>query len=141
MKAILVKIERLYTSKIFVGNLQAPCGYDKFSYSWRSRKGTRFHQSRGKHYTEEGYSTGDVLGFYIYLPDPEDPGKLLPPNYKDKVSQIAFLRYLKVRCLKSEAASEILQAQLPGGYISMCAMDMTLNVGEIQLFNRMHYLG
>ena len=34
----------------FAGNLQAPCGYDKFSYSWRSRKGTRFHQSRGKHY-------------------------------------------------------------------------------------------
>ncbi|XP_064601682.1 set1/Ash2 histone methyltransferase complex subunit ASH2-like [Liolophura sinensis] len=67
-----------------LGNLQAPCGYDKFSYSWRSKKGTRFHQSRGKHYTEDGYSTGDVLGFYIYLPDPDDPGRLLPPNYKDK---------------------------------------------------------
>jgi len=24
-----------------LGNLQAPLGYDKFSYSWRSRKGTR----------------------------------------------------------------------------------------------------
>ena len=34
------------------GNLQAPCGYDKFSYSWRSRKGTRFHDSRGKSYSE-----------------------------------------------------------------------------------------
>ena len=33
-----------------VGNLQAPLGYDKFSYSWRSKKGTSFHESRGKHY-------------------------------------------------------------------------------------------
>lgn len=35
------------------GNLQAPCGYDKLSYSWRSKAGTRFHQSRGKHYRSE----------------------------------------------------------------------------------------
>lgn len=33
-----------------LANLQAPCGYDKLSYSWRSKKGTIFHQSRGKHY-------------------------------------------------------------------------------------------
>ena len=26
-----------------LGNLQAPLGYDKFSYSWRSRKGTRYY--------------------------------------------------------------------------------------------------
>ena len=37
-------------SFISSGNLQAPLGYDKFSYSWRSKKGTRFHESRGKHY-------------------------------------------------------------------------------------------
>ncbi|GAB1599812.1 set1/Ash2 histone methyltransferase complex subunit ASH2-like isoform X1 [Argonauta hians] len=66
-----------------LGNVQAPCGYDKFSYSWRSKKGTSFHQSRGKHFSS-GYSDGDVLGFYIYLPQPNDPGKLLPPTYKDK---------------------------------------------------------
>ena len=50
------------------GNLQAPLGYDKFSYSWRSKKGTMFHQSRGKHYSD-GYGPGDVLGFYINLPE------------------------------------------------------------------------
>ncbi|XP_074647250.1 set1/Ash2 histone methyltransferase complex subunit ASH2-like isoform X2 [Tubulanus polymorphus] len=66
-----------------LGNLQAPCGYDKFSYSWRSRKGTFFHQSRGKHYSEE-YGEGDVLGFYIELPWPTDASKLLPTVYKDK---------------------------------------------------------
>ena len=58
-----------------LANLQAPCGYDKFGYSWRSHKGTVFHDSVGKTYsrlvaTEEsgGYGAGDVLGFYIYLP-------------------------------------------------------------------------
>ena len=70
-----------------LGNLQAPCGYDKFSYSWRSRKGTRFHQSRGKHYSDEGYKTGDILGFYIYLPPPDDIEDVLPPPVKDKVGR------------------------------------------------------
>lgn len=29
-------------------NLQSPLGYDKFGYSWRSRKGTKFHESHGR---------------------------------------------------------------------------------------------
>ncbi|XP_013078808.1 set1/Ash2 histone methyltransferase complex subunit ASH2-like isoform X1 [Biomphalaria glabrata] len=67
-----------------LGNLQAPCGYDKFSYSWRSRKGTAFHQSRGHHYHDGGYGEGDVLGFYISLPKPDDPELVLPQTYKDR---------------------------------------------------------
>lgn len=67
-----------------LGNLQAPCGYDKFSYSWRSRKGTRFHQSRGKHYAADSYGEGDVLGFMIHLPEPHVPKKLLPDTFKDR---------------------------------------------------------
>lgn len=75
------------------GNLQAPCGYDKFSYSFRSRLGTRFHQSRGKHYCDGGYSEGDVLGFFIHLPEPDNPGKLLPNTFKDRVSAPYFHRF------------------------------------------------
>lgn len=66
------------------GNLQAPLGYDKFSYSWRSKKGTRFHQSIGKHYSDS-YGQGDILGFYIELPDGTETAKALPDTYKDKV--------------------------------------------------------
>ncbi|KAJ7380308.1 Set1/Ash2 histone methyltransferase complex subunit ASH2 [Desmophyllum pertusum] len=66
------------------GNLQAPLGYDKFSYSWRSKKGTRFHESRGKHYSD-GYTNGDVIGFYISLPENNrHPAEFLPPTFKDK---------------------------------------------------------
>lgn len=63
-------------------NLQAPLGYDKFGYSWRSRKGTRFHESHGKHYSP-GYGEGDTLGFLIILPDC-DFVPHLPNTFKDR---------------------------------------------------------
>ena len=63
-------------------NLQAPLGYDKFGYSWRSRKGTRFHESHGKHYSP-GYGEGDTLGFLIILPEAEK-GAHIPNTYKDR---------------------------------------------------------
>lgn len=67
------------------GNLQAPLGYDKFSYSWRSRKGTKFHQSHGKHYMDGGYKQGDVLGFLIELPEDESEKPVgLPKTFKDQ---------------------------------------------------------
>uniref|UniRef100_A0A6I8RTZ7 Set1/Ash2 histone methyltransferase complex subunit ASH2 n=1 Tax=Xenopus tropicalis TaxID=8364 RepID=A0A6I8RTZ7_XENTR len=75
-----------------LGNLQAPLGYDKFSYSWRSKKGTRFHQSIGKHYSES-YGQGDTLGFYICLPDLTETAQALPDTYKDK-ALIKFKSYL-----------------------------------------------
>uniref|UniRef100_A0AAR2JCQ7 Set1/Ash2 histone methyltransferase complex subunit ASH2 n=1 Tax=Pygocentrus nattereri TaxID=42514 RepID=A0AAR2JCQ7_PYGNA len=75
-----------------LGNLQAPLGYDKFSYSWRSKKGTRFHQSIGKHYSD-GYGQGDILGFFIELPDDTEIAKALPDTYKDK-ALIKFKSYL-----------------------------------------------
>uniref|UniRef100_A0A4W5MLM5 Set1/Ash2 histone methyltransferase complex subunit ASH2 n=1 Tax=Hucho hucho TaxID=62062 RepID=A0A4W5MLM5_9TELE len=75
-----------------LGNLQAPLGYDKFSYSWRSKKGTRFHQSVGKHYSS-GYGQGDTLGFFIELPDGTETSKALPDTYKDK-ALIKFKSYL-----------------------------------------------
>ncbi|XP_030292672.1 set1/Ash2 histone methyltransferase complex subunit ASH2 isoform X1 [Sparus aurata] len=75
-----------------LGNLQAPLGYDKFSYSWRSKKGTKFHQSLGKHYSSS-YGQGDTLGFFIELPDTTETAKALPDTYKDK-ALIKFKSYL-----------------------------------------------
>lgn len=63
-------------------NLQAPLGYDKFGYSWRSRKGTRFHESHGKHYSP-AYGEGDTLGFLIVLPQ-DDFISYIPQTYKDR---------------------------------------------------------
>jgi len=77
--------QHILCSYNYVGNLQAPCGYDKFSYSWRSRKGTRFHASCGKHYAADGYGEKDVLGFCISLPPVQSMCRLLPVTCKDKV--------------------------------------------------------
>ncbi|PSN44435.1 Set1/Ash2 histone methyltransferase complex subunit ASH2 [Blattella germanica] len=63
-------------------NLQAPLGYDKFGYSWRSRKGSRFHECRGKHYSS-GYGEGDTLGFLIILPESHTVN-YIPHTYKDR---------------------------------------------------------
>lgn len=70
-------------------NLQAPLGYDKFGYSWRSRKGTRFHQSSGKKYST-GYGEGDTLGFLIYLPQNEANINYMPHTFKDRVCANRF---------------------------------------------------
>ncbi len=49
---------------------------------FRSRKGTRFHDSIGKHYCD-GYKQGDVLGCLIHLP--EVPATdYLPPTFKEQ---------------------------------------------------------
>ncbi|XP_072396804.1 set1/Ash2 histone methyltransferase complex subunit ASH2 isoform X1 [Diabrotica undecimpunctata] len=63
-------------------NLQAPVGYDTFGYSWRSLKGTRFHEALGKSYSS-GYGEGDTLGFMIVLPV-NSTTKLIPNTYKDR---------------------------------------------------------
>ncbi|XP_064457594.1 set1/Ash2 histone methyltransferase complex subunit ASH2-like [Ornithodoros turicata] len=78
-----------------LANLQAPLGYDRFGYSWRSRKGTRFHESRGYHYSDGGYGAGDTVGFLIHLPrSKEKEGKLsLPDAFKDR-PLVKFKSYL-----------------------------------------------
>ncbi|KAJ2355659.1 transcription factor, contains a PHD finger motif [Coemansia sp. RSA 2618] len=53
------------------GELQAPCGYDVFSYSMRAKPCTRFHAAIGSHYGTE-FAPGDTLGMLIYLPPLDD---------------------------------------------------------------------
>lgn len=65
-------------------NLQAPLGYDKFGYSWRSRKGTKFHESCGKK-CSPGYGEGDTLGFLICLPETGPNMDYMPSTFKDRV--------------------------------------------------------
>ncbi|CAL8102520.1 unnamed protein product [Calicophoron daubneyi] len=72
---------------LMLGNLQAPCGYDKFSYSWRSRLGTVFHESRGKHYAESGYKKDDVIGCMIYLPTKGAPLASLENTMSETVTK------------------------------------------------------
>jgi Set1/Ash2 histone methyltransferase complex subunit ASH2 len=64
-----------------LANLHGPCGYDRFGYSWRSRKGTVFHDSKGKHYSDGGYAQGDTVGCLIQLPQDSLEDSPNRPNY------------------------------------------------------------
>ncbi|CAL9145614.1 unnamed protein product [Musa hybrid cultivar] len=51
------------------GDLQAPVGYDGNSFGYRDVDGTKIHKALREKYGEEGYTEGDVIGFYINIPD------------------------------------------------------------------------
>jgi len=98
-----------------LGQVQAPCGYDKFSYAIRTRKGTRFHQSFGKTYGKE-FGAGDILGCYIELPTKFYPG-VIPPTYKDK-PLIKFKNFLYYEEKDNAAQEEKKLKSYPGLKIS-----------------------
>lgn len=51
------------------GDLQAPVGYDGNSFGYRDIDGSKIHKALRENYGEEGYNEGDVIGFYINLPN------------------------------------------------------------------------
>ncbi|OMO70097.1 SPla/RYanodine receptor SPRY [Corchorus olitorius] len=51
------------------GDLQAPVGYDGNSFGYRDIDGSKVHKALREKYGEEGYKEGDVIGFYINLPE------------------------------------------------------------------------
>lgn len=51
------------------GDLQAPVGYDANSFGYRDIDGSKVHKALREKYGDEGYKEGDVIGFYINLPD------------------------------------------------------------------------
>ncbi|KAH3745538.1 set1/Ash2 histone methyltransferase complex subunit ASH2 [Pelomyxa schiedti] len=81
------------------GDIQAPVGYDHYSYSYRDVDGAIFHQSRSAPYAS-GYGQGDVIGVYIYLPpsetttDPPVDAQYIqiftpqPPGYVGKMAPV-----------------------------------------------------
>ncbi|XAR54298.1 hypothetical protein NMG60_11029361 [Bertholletia excelsa] len=58
------------------GDLQAPVGYDANSFGYRDIDGSKIHKALREKYGEEGYLEGDVIGFYINLPE----GSLYAPK-------------------------------------------------------------
>ncbi|GJN28334.1 hypothetical protein PR202_gb16444 [Eleusine coracana subsp. coracana] len=52
-------------------DLQTPVGYDAYGFGYRDIDGAKVHKAWREKYADEGYGKGDVLGFYISLPDGE----------------------------------------------------------------------
>ena len=119
-------------------NLQAPLGFDKFGYSMRSRKGTRFHQSIGKHYADGGYKAGDYIGCLIELPDRPGFADYLPHTYKDK-PLVKFKSHFyfeeKDRVTEAEKALE----PLPGSKITFFKNGECLGTAFTDIFAGDYY--
>jgi hypothetical protein len=54
------------------GTLDAPVGFDAFSFSYRDFTGEAFHKSRGHKYGQP-YTIGDIIGVYIHIPPRTGP--------------------------------------------------------------------
>ncbi|KAL5206166.1 hypothetical protein ABZP36_034375 [Zizania latifolia] len=52
-------------------DIHAPVGYDVFGFGYRDMDGCKMHKALRTKYADQGYGEGDVLGFYIRLPDGE----------------------------------------------------------------------
>ena len=62
-------------------DIQTPVGCDSFGFSYRSVDGSKVYKAWRDKYADEGYGEGDVLGFYISLPQ----GELYEPKQPDLV--------------------------------------------------------
>jgi Set1/Ash2 histone methyltransferase complex subunit ASH2 len=65
-------------------DLQTPVGYDAYGFGYRDIDGAKVHKAWRDKYADEGYGEGDVIGFYISLPDGEryEPKQLDLVEYK-----------------------------------------------------------
>ncbi|CAG0883343.1 unnamed protein product [Cyprideis torosa] len=123
-----------------LANLQAPIGFDKFGYSWRSRKGTKFHDSRGLHYSDEGYGKGDTLGFLIHLPVEATPTRhqKLPPSIKDR-PLVRFKNHLYFE-EREDAAEEVKKlTPLPNSYIKFFRNGEDMRVAFEGIYDGQYY--
>lgn len=62
-------------------DIQTPVGCDGFGFSYRSVDGSKVYKAWRAKYADEGYKEGDVLGFYISLPQ----GEMYEPKQPDLV--------------------------------------------------------
>ncbi|KAG4973593.1 hypothetical protein JHK87_030414 [Glycine soja] len=90
------------------GDLQAPVGYDGNSFGYRDIDGSKIHEALREKYGEEGYKEGDVIGFYINLPNGE--------QYAPKSSQLVW--YKGQRYVYAQDSTQDPPKLVPGSEIS-----------------------
>ncbi|KAG2304941.1 hypothetical protein Bca4012_063911 [Brassica carinata] len=111
------------------GDLQAPVGYDGNSFGFRDIDGCKIHKALREKYAEEGYKEGDVIGFYINLPDGEAFAPK-PPRYVWYKGQ----RYVCAPDTKEEPPKVV-----PGSEISFFKNGVCQGVAFKDLFGGRYY--
>lgn len=111
------------------GDLQAPVGYDGNSFGYRDIDGSKVHKALRDKYGEEGYVEGDVLGFYINLPD----GSL----YVQKQPKMVLFKGQRYVCAPDE--KEDPPKVVPGSEISFFKNGICQGVAFKDLFGARYY--
>lgn len=84
--------------------LQAPVGYDAYGYGIRDVKGMKVHLSRPAKFMDDGFGSGDVMGFYLELPENgEKEGREV---LRDRVP-IRYKGGMYFECLEYEPEKEL----------------------------------
>ena len=126
-------------------NLQAPVGYDKFGYAFRSRFGSAFTNSRGHHYAENGYGPGDTIGCLICLPlKPTEKERaisdFLPPHCKD-LPLVKFKGNLYYEERDQAAELEKQLKPLPNSYIEFFKNGVSMGKAWQDIPSGVYYIG
>ncbi|KAK4782941.1 hypothetical protein SAY86_007315 [Trapa natans] len=110
------------------GDLQAPVGYDMNSYGYRDIDGCKVHKALREKYGEEGYKEGDIIGFYINLPDGD--------RYVPKPSRMVL--YKGQRYVAAPDAKED-QKVVPGSEISFFKNGVCQGVAFRNIYGGLYY--
>ncbi|KAF9675513.1 hypothetical protein SADUNF_Sadunf09G0039900 [Salix dunnii] len=111
------------------GDLQAPVGYDGNSFGYRDIDGSKVHKALREKYGGEGYTEGDVIGFYINLPD----GGLYTP----KPAHLVWYKGQRYACAPD--AKEDPPKIVPGSEISFFKNGVCQGVAFNDLFGGRYY--
>ena len=75
------------------GDLQAPVGYDRWSYGFRDILGSRIHRSRREdRWGGEPFGPGDIMGLCITMIDEEEDGNASSSSAKGRGSHIRLFK-------------------------------------------------
>ncbi|XVF47357.1 hypothetical protein PTKIN_Ptkin03bG0102700 [Pterospermum kingtungense] len=111
------------------GDLQAPVGYDGNSFGYRDTDGSKVHKALREKYGEEGYKEGDVIGFYINLPDGE--------SFAPKPPHLVWYKGQRYVCAPD--AKEEPPKVVPGSEISFFKNGVCQGVAFKDLFGGRYY--
>uniref|UniRef100_A0A5B7AVG5 Putative Set1/Ash2 histone methyltransferase complex subunit ASH2 n=1 Tax=Davidia involucrata TaxID=16924 RepID=A0A5B7AVG5_DAVIN len=111
------------------GDLQAPVGYDANSFGYRDIDGSKIHKALREKFGEEGYMEGDVIGFYINLPE----GSLYAPKPPHLVL------YKGQRYVRAPDAKEDPPKVVPGSEMSFFKNGICQGVAFQDLYGGRYY--
>ncbi|KAM3741206.1 hypothetical protein ACB098_08G157900 [Castanea mollissima] len=112
------------------GDLQAPVGYDGNSFGYRDIDGSKVHKALREKYGEEGYKEGDVIGFYINLPE--------GAAYAPKPHHLVLYKGQRYACAPPDAKEEPPKV-VPGSEISFFKNGLCQGVAFKDLYGGRYY--